>query len=339
MHLFEPKNADEGLKSVLLALKTEGVPRASRVGSVLEFNSPSMVTWKYGASPILRSRSRDANPFFHMFEALWMLAGRSDLQSLLHFNSSFDQFSDDGKEIRGSAYGKRWRSWFKDQNGNAIDQIPLLVKELSENLSTRRAVLLMWDATDLNLDSKDVPCNSMVYFLVRNGRLDMSVVNRSNDAIFGLFGSNVVHFHFLHQYITTKLSGFYPGLKRGDYYQLTNNLHAYVDNPIFDKVLTEVHDPVEPGQNWFWSRHTNPEFLDYDITQAVDSYRDLSKSVFRTDWFNNVAFPMITAWNIRKEGSSQRALGYISKFSGNSEWLATGRDWLQWRVDKQKAKS
>ena len=64
----------------------------------------------------------------------------------------------------------------------------------------------MWDAKqDLSHrnESKDLPCNTHVYFSIREGFLDMTVCNRSNDLIWGCCGANAVHMSFLQEYVAT----------------------------------------------------------------------------------------------------------------------------------------
>src|SRR5207237_2010921 len=106
----------------------------------------------------------------------------------------------------------------------------------------------VWDQPDC----KDVPCNTEVMFLPRlstdaylhpcqkhQGKrekggcddekaaairvLDMTVINRSNDTLWGALGSNYVHFSFLHEYISLA-----TGCVVGRYNQFSNNLHVYV---------------------------------------------------------------------------------------------------------------
>ena len=50
----------------------------------------------------------------------------------------------------------------------------------------------------------------------------MSIVNRSNDMIWGAYGANAVHMSMLLEYMAA-MTGFQVGI----YYQISNNLHAY----------------------------------------------------------------------------------------------------------------
>ena len=89
-------------------LESCGIWQESRSGKVIEYPEPVMTTYKRPEERVLFYPSRDANPFFHLFEALWMLAGKNDLEYVSRFNSRMKDFSDDGKILNG-AYGHRWR--------------------------------------------------------------------------------------------------------------------------------------------------------------------------------------------------------------------------------------
>jgi hypothetical protein len=166
------RNVSEALYLGLMFLKDRGVWCESRSGRVIEYPNPVMTVYKCPEERVLFYPSRDANPFFHLFEALWMLAGRDDLEYVQQFNKRMEDFSDDGTTLNG-AYGYRWREyWLKDQ-------LDLLIEHLTDHPDSRRAVLQMWSVDDLQkiVDDptyKDVPCNTQVYFKIRKGGLQMS---------------------------------------------------------------------------------------------------------------------------------------------------------------------
>src|SRR5271155_1861326 len=102
---------------------------------------------------VLFSKTRNANPFFHFFESLWILAGREDVEFLAQFNPKMREFSDDGVTFH-APYGYRLR---EAQNG--MDQILVAIEMLKKDHDTRQVVLQIWDAErDLNIRSKDIPC-------------------------------------------------------------------------------------------------------------------------------------------------------------------------------------
>lgn len=240
----------------------------SRNGQVLRIDEPVTITYGRPLERVLFNQARDANPFFHLYEALWMLAGRNDVASLAYYCKRMTQFSDNGTTLNG-AYGYRWRRqerWeVRETYGKSIegvrkvDQLDLIVAHLKADPNSRRAVLQMWNVEDdlLKIDgnhahreSKDVCCNLSVMFSIRQEHvsdycdasirpgpipayakyLDITVTNRSNDLVWGLLGSNYVTFTILQEYMAARL-----GVAVGRYHHFTNNLHVY-DDPTNPKV-------------------------------------------------------------------------------------------------------
>lgn len=174
--------------------------------------------------PCILIPGRRWNPWLALSEGLWILAGRNDVKSLLPYNSTITEFSDNGKTLYG-AYGKRMY-W----------QIEEIVHRLRVDPSDRRAVLQIWDSLsslhetaigmgDLTVNSKDPPCNNLVYFKLRDGKLHMTVINRSNDIHWGLYAVNAPTFAMLQQYIAARL-----GADMGIQTHFSNSLHVYVDD-------------------------------------------------------------------------------------------------------------
>lgn len=212
-------------------------PQDSRNGPVVRCVEPYITRYPSDFLPVLRSPTRDANPFFHLVEAFYFLAGRDDLATLEYFNSGFGKYSDDGVTLWGS-YGGRWRKWF------ANDQVQLALEELTKNPDSRRVVIQMWDGNqDLVKalgNGKDTPCNlCCVLNPMPDGSLNMEVYNRSNDLIYGLFGANMVHFNVFHSYICSLL-----GRRKGAYHQVSSNTHLYTEFEITKKLVSERPNPL-----------------------------------------------------------------------------------------------
>jgi thymidylate synthase len=127
------------------------VKKPSRNGKVLMIDEPVTITYSHPRERVLFNQARDCNPFFHLYEALWMLAGRNDVAPLAYYASKMKDFSDDGETFNG-AYGDRWR-WattdrFGDDEGKSVDQLDILVNHLKADPTSRRAVLQMWNVED-----------------------------------------------------------------------------------------------------------------------------------------------------------------------------------------------
>lgn len=232
MQLIETTNVNHALIAGLETLKKYGKRKHSRNGAVLVAPWPVMTVMHEPAQRVLFSPVRDANPFFHLFESIWMLAGSNDVHFVGGFVKRMYEYSDDGDTLHG-AYGHRWRKHFD------VDQILATISLLAENPDDRRAVIAMWDpVTDCNQKGVDFPCNTHIYFRVNDGKLDATVCNRSNDIIWGLYGANTVHLTVLHEFMASALH-----LELGVYRHLSNNFHLYPKNCDYRGILAGgIHD-------------------------------------------------------------------------------------------------
>lgn len=294
MYTIEARNVNDALVKGMNLLGTRGDWRPSRNGRVRVVPGPVTTTYLKPRERVLFSHKRDANPFFHFAESIWMMAGRNDVEMLAKFVKRMKTFSDDGKTFHG-AYGHRWFYHF------GMNQIERIVEMLKDNPDDRRCVLQMWDCTvDLGRQGKDVPCNTHIY-LTRDkmGALDMTVCCRSNDAIWGAYGANVVHMSFLQECV----AGFI-GCKVGMYYQISNNFHAYED------VFTNL--TMKKGPLWSDCQYTINSMEPYPIVDIALGrekwYEDLTTflhtdnvAAFRHAFFAQVAIPIFRAHQAYRE--------------------------------------
>lgn len=153
------------------------------------------------------------NPFLAMSEILWFFTGRNDIEPLIPFNKRIAEFSDDGKTLNGSAYGYRLK-----------DQVVPALARIRKDENDRRAVMTIWDKTDLSAQTLDPPCNDMIMLKLRDRRLIMSVFNRSNDIHWGLYAVNFPVFSAFQEYLAFQL-----GADVGNYFHVSNSLHYYTD--------------------------------------------------------------------------------------------------------------
>ena len=347
------RNVSEALYTGLNLLKSEGIWQKSRSGLVIEYPTPVMTVYTAPQERVLFYPQRDANPFFHLFEAFWMLGGRNDLEFVNRFNRRMKEFSDDGETLNG-AYGHRWRNYWKK------DQLDLLVDHLQDQPDSRRAVLQMWSTEDLQkiVDEpacKDVPCNTQVYFKIRQECLQMTVTCRSNDIIWGTYGANAVHFSILQEYVAARL-----GIAIGTYYHLSDSFHAY--EKVFNKTC-EILEQKDPGDTlWYdsylgWNKgmHYSPEpifdrpsFIDDDLylflnqpflSQLQLFDHSIAKAIYRNSFFPETALPMLRAWDAYKRKQYEEAIDYLQNVPA-LDWQKAAIEWLerrrkQWESKKQ----
>lgn len=234
MQVIDARNVNEAYAQGVLLLHKHGIPEDSRAGEVLRFPGPVTTVYRRPCERVLFDPDRNANPFFHLVESLWMLGGRDDLDKLTPYVSRMKDFSDDGGVTQPGAYGKRWRDWHvaatTPENYARFDwpdQLNWVVKRLRDNQFDRRTVIQMWDPSiDIaaaDAGGNDVPCNLTAAPYVAGGHLCLTVFCRSNDAIWGAYGANAVHFSVLLEYLAGRI-----GLPVGTYTQVSNNFHGYL---------------------------------------------------------------------------------------------------------------
>lgn len=354
------ESVNQALSEGLYHLAYHGIEEPSRNGPVIVSPCPVITTYVRPERRVLVSATRDANPFFHLFEALWMLAGRNDVTFPATFASNIASYSDDGETLHG-AYGYRWREAF------GFDQLPVIIRELKNNPASRRCVLQMWDPTpryddrggdggadDLRLAMEgglDVPCNTAAYFDTIGGKLNMTVTCRSNDIIWGAYGANAVHFSILLEYVAAL-----TGIPMGVYRQFSNNFHAYTNlvprsqfgsyadsvaatcvyssagamrTRTFDKTPFLV-PLMEPGDD-AWH-----EDLERFMTM-VDA-GGLVASTYTTNFFTKVVGPMFQTWYLWKhkdfDGAWQASLTIAA-----DDWRLAAQDWLSIREQRRLEKT
>lgn len=328
MLVVRGRNVNHTLPVTIMHLRERGRLQKSRAGDTLEYPEPVCTVYERPQERVLFDATRDSNPFFTLFEALWILGGRRDVAFLAQFNKRMAEYSDDG-QVFAAAYGHRLRhaTW---QDDVEYCQISTVIRMLKENHDTRRAVLQIWEhSLDLDVDSVDVPCNDLIFLKIRDGRLNISVANRSNDLIWGLAGTNAVQFSIIQEYIANKV-----GVEIGEYRQVSDSCHVYVneqwarlkDMPVVVDDLYErtVGYRVEPfplfadDPNW---DDDNRMFLD-------DPFGDTDYS---TPFFDNVVQPMAITWAVFKNEGAAAAVKAAEGIA-ECDWAAACRAWLSRRV-------
>src|SRR5690242_2945482 len=108
MNVIRGRNVHRILPVAVDILHEAGIKRDSRNGSTYVVDGPVTTMYERPEERVVFWAERDANPFLHFYESLWMLGGRNDVRSLTRFTKNMAQFSDDGETFYG-AYGHRWR--------------------------------------------------------------------------------------------------------------------------------------------------------------------------------------------------------------------------------------
>jgi thymidylate synthase len=335
MHILKVRNVNQALPEGIDLLCRTGYERDSRYGRVIKMNCPVTTQYRKPWERCVFWPVRDWNPFLNLFEGIWLITGRNDVAWISQFAAKMAEFSDDGKTFHGG-YGKRWRGWFYDiGNDHLIDQISLIIARLKANKDDRRCVLQMWDArADLGRVGVDVPCNTHIYFSVsKEGELDMTVCNRSNDILFGAYNTNSTCFSILQEYVAVG-----AGYSIGTYYQMSNDYHAYLN--VFDPLRELANcaaDPHRITQDPYDHEVTPTQVVDCDLKTWDEDLamwmKDPLKVGIRSNFFKRIATPMFIAHKLHKRGNTKEAIELVeTQMENGTDWKKATKEWLWRRV-------
>ena len=323
------RNVNDAYQAGCQILQKVGILTTSRYGDVLRSPQPITTRYEKPNERVLFHAKRDANPFLHLFDALWILQGRQDVAWLSRFAARMREFSDDGTTYWG-AYGHRLRTWF------GYDQLKRAVELLRKDPKDRRVVLSIWDGRhDLGKASKDIPCNDLVKLDATHGALNAYVFNRSNDIIWGAYGANAVQFSILLEYLAAM-----SGMPMGVYEQISTDFHAYT-NVWVDKapINTPEKDPYAERAVASFPLVTYPDEWDRDLftffAWACGPVEDLDQtdaSVFADPFFAHVAFPLYQAHHLWKLGLKGEAFDTLDDVKA-TDWQLAAKQWMERRVD------
>lgn len=325
------RNVNEALAQATWWFQQEGWAKEvrSRGSLTLEATQPVATVYARPQERVLFCPHRDANPFFHLMESLWILAGREDTAWLKRYNPRIQQFSDDGITFHG-AYGKRlWEKY----------QIKKVIELLRADPESRRAVLQIWNHwKDLAVPSRDIPCNTHIYLKVRDEALEMRVLCRSNDMIWGAYGANAVQFSMLQEYLACSLN-----VALGPLTQVSDSFHVYLDGAssvVWERVrnhndlmsYVEPYDDLEPSAPLV----VDPERWDLELLQFMSHPQTALK--YQEPFFRQIAAPMARAhqpWFVNKTHPNPKVhraeaiarMDYVE----DAAWRRAGKLWLMRR--------
>ena len=163
-------------------------------------------------------------------EFLWYMSGKNDLDFIAYYLRQYREESEDGLTVYGG-YGPRL---FGD--GESENQIENVIGLLKSRPTSRRAVIQIFDSSDIaGRVRPEIPCTCTLQFLIREGRLELIVSMRSNDALRGL-PHDIFAFTMIQEVLARSL-----GVELGSYQHFVGSMHLY------DNDLAKVRDYLSEG--------------------------------------------------------------------------------------------
>lgn len=134
-------------------------------------------------------------------------------------------------------------NWEYTYHNRMADQIQFVIRELRLDRYSRRAAIDIRRTNDIILS--DPPCLQHIQFMIRNGKLNMTVLFRSNDACKATF---------MNAYALTCLQGEIAkelGVEVGFYTHIANSFHAYErDWELLRSYCNRIRDSREVTYNF-----------------------------------------------------------------------------------------
>ena len=213
------RNINDAFVEALRLLMSKGEVVTVRGGKETKELRSNVIRIEHPIERVLLTPHRNGNIFAALAETMWVLGGRKDMAYLSRYLPRAKDFSDDGFAWR-AAYGPRLRCW--DTDGECVDQLEECVRLLNEDPTSRQAVMCIFDPALDYVNSKDIPCNNWLHWLIRNGELHLTVAIRSNDAIWGWSGINFFEWSVLHE-----MMAFWTHSRVGSVTYIAGSFHIY----------------------------------------------------------------------------------------------------------------
>lgn len=156
--------------------------------------------------------------------------------------------------------------------------------------------------------------------------LNMTVVNRSNDLVWGALGANVVHFSFLQEYLAACI-----GCEVGVYNQFTNNLHVYTERWKPQEWLaaeTRYGLYENPDRHKHFPLVKDPATFDREVQEFIDNKEWLRN--WEEPFLQRVAHPMCWAFARHKARDYYTALS-VADMIAAEDWRVAAIEWLERR--------
>ncbi len=195
---------------------------------------------------VIPSAIRKLNFGFMVGELCWILRGSNLVDEIVHYNSAWKNFSDNGVTLNG-AYGQRIFKWDAGLRLNekgeiynkTVNQFRRAYDQLVKDKFTRQATISMFDPNKDYEDTKDKPCTNLIRFSIRENKLNMLVVMRSNDLSKGT-PYDIFNFTMLQEIMAGLLSEKLGNIEVGKYVHVVDSLHIYEsDFNMFKDIVNE----------------------------------------------------------------------------------------------------
>lgn len=250
---------------------------------------PVQIRIKNSRARLFYHPARKYNLAFNITEVFSYVGGINSVKYLEFFNKNIAKYSDDGETFYG-AYGPRISKYLQN-----------IVAKLKQDNGSRQAIVSIYKSDDMLVETKDVPCTIALQFAIRNNKLNLHVMMRSNDLIWG-FQYDMFNFSIIQEIIANEL-----GIDIGDYYHTATSFHVYdyhwglleqidkFETIVMPKLHSKINNFVELANV---SKHitesdkydylSNYDYIDGHLLDVLEAYKCKKFGVPRDLYINMV---------------------------------------------------
>lgn len=210
MQYYQPliyKNAQEAFEDLYDRIMQNG--RDTNIGTKAVYNVGFIIS--DSQDNYINTPWRKWSPKYAEREWEWYLSQNRSVEEIKKYAPTWDKMHG-GDNLVMSNYGWQWG------RNNQLDKV---IEQLRENPDTRQAWISIYDGKEKDFYQHDTPCTLAVGFDTVDGFLNMTVIMRSCDLVYG-FCNDQYCFSKLQQKVASELF-----MQPGYYYHFSHDLHIY----------------------------------------------------------------------------------------------------------------
>lgn len=219
MHVVQGKNNQDTVIK-LYKLVSNGPEVSARETKSRNIHNVAVVL--NAAEPVITNfKHRKMNLSYAKREWLWYLGADPKDDSICEHATLWKKL----KQPDGTFYSNYGQYLFGKPEGGS-SQFEYVIRTLKADPQSRRASMMLLKAEHLFPENIDTVCTYAINFFINQGHLDMTVMMRSNDVIWG-FTNDGFCFWNLYLFVYQILKNSMPSLQFGSYTHVTNSMHVY----------------------------------------------------------------------------------------------------------------
>jgi thymidylate synthase len=246
MHVIQGANNVDAILR-LYRLVANGPEITSRGSSTRNIHNVAVML--NAAMPVITNFThRKMNLAYAKREWLWYLGADPKDDSICEYATAWAKL----KQEDGSFYSN-YGQYIFGKPDERPSQFEYVISTLEKDPQSRRASIVLLKADHLYEDNTDTVCTYAINFFIEQGYLNMTVMMRSNDVIYG-FTNDAFCFWNLYMFVFQVLLASMPDLRHGTYTHVANSMHVYdrhygmIANILRDPSCRQVQVPLPTGR-------------------------------------------------------------------------------------------